>query len=371
MKKFKLLLVVFTFLTAVLVAGTAGAAQKVYKINFATMHPAEAAMNRVINASWIKWIERASGGRIQINLIPGSQVAAPADLYDAARTGLTDMACEWYSANPNRWPVLEVSLLPFIFGWPSAEQAGQTIMALYDKYPELQAEHPDVKVLGFHSTGAYHIATIKKPVHKLEDLKGQMIFEFGAYPAATMKALGGKPASIDITQAYDALAKGVADGVDSSLEGDVVWHWNELCNYVTVVGTVVGPFIHVMNMKTWNSLPPDLQKLFVGKNAWRMARLYGHQFDEDDLKIKNLMDKDLKKRGYPGVYVLPAAERERWRKAAMPVWEQWVKKVSPKIGEAKARAILADAQKFAAQYAYKGFDQQSEDILKKWGAPGH
>lgn len=348
--------------------------QEVFNLTFGTQHPAEAPMNKVINEAWIRWLDKESGGRIKMRVIPGSQVAAPPDLYDAARTGLADMTCEWYSSMPDRFPILEVTLLPFIFGWPSSAQIGQTAQALFDKYPELQADLGDgkeVKVLNFHSTGAYHICTIKKPVKTLEDLKGQIIFEFGAYPAANMKALGGEPAAIDITESYDALAKGVADGVDTSMEGHFVWKWNEVCNYCTVVGTVAGPFVHTMNLNTWNKLPPDLQKLFVGENAWRMARLYGHQFDEDDQILKGVLDKQLKEKGFPGVYVLPDAEKARWVKAAEPVLEQWVAKASTKIGEAKARAILDDAKKFAAQYAYKGFNQEAENTLHEWGALGH
>lgn len=354
-----------------LVLGACEAKKKVYTINFATQHPHEAAMNKVINEAWIRWIEKESGGRIKINLIPSAQIAAPADLYDAAKTGLTDMACQSYQNNPDRFPLLEVAMLPFMFGWPSAEQVGQTLMTLYEKYPEMQAEHPGVKVLGFHSTGTYHIMTVKKPVYTMEDLKGLMLFEFGSYPSAGLAALGGMPVSIDITQAYDALGKGVADGIDTSLEGHFVFHWNELCNYTTIVGTTVGPFIHVMNMDTWNSLPPDLQKLFTDENAWRLTRLYGHQFDQDDQMYRDLLDEQLKEKGYPGVYVLPQEERARWVKAVEPIWEQWVKKAASRIGEAKARAILEDAKQLAARYEYKGFDQESEDILHEWGAPDH
>ena len=104
-------------------------------------------------------------------------------------------------------------------------------------------------------------------------------------------------------------------------------------------------------MDVWYSLPPDLQKLFVGENARRMAKIYGHQFDQDDQMFKGILDKQLKKAGYPGVYVLPEDERARWKKAVKPVWEQWVKKASKQIGEAKARAILEDAIEIAKKYS--------------------
>ena len=86
-----------------------------------------------------------------------------------------------------------------------------------------------------------------------------------------------------------------------------------------------------------------------------------------------LLDKQYKKEGREGIYVLPPEEKARWKKAVAPVLEGWVKDMSGKVGEAKARAILADAIKFGKQFG--GYPDEAcptcGATLKAWGAPGY
>ena len=122
---------------------------------------------------------------------------------------------------------------------------------------------------------------------------------------------------------------------------------------------------------TWNSLPPDLQALFTGENAWRLVDLFGHQFDEDEQMFRSVIEETYSARGKPEIYVLPEAERGRWIEACQPLWEQWVQEVTPLVGESTARAILSDAIKFGKEYEYTGFCQECEETLHEWGATGH
>ena len=161
------------------------------------------------------------------------------------------------------------------------------------------------------------------------------------------------------------------DGISSNLVGHFLFGTSELCNYTTMVGMVGADFFHVMNLDTWNSLPPDLQELIGGKkNSYRLAKASGYVCDLEAKKVEKLLDAQLKGRGYEGVYYLPEGERARWRQAAQPVWDKWLKKAAGLAGEAKAKAIMDDAVKFAEQYAYSGVDKEAEDILHEWGSPG-
>ena len=71
-------------------------------------------------------------------------------------------------------------------------------------------EFDEVKVMYFHGQPPGILHT-KKPVNKLEDLKGMKIRTFGSN-AEFMKLLGGIPVAMPMGDAYDAISKGVADG---------------------------------------------------------------------------------------------------------------------------------------------------------------
>ena len=351
-------------------------AAEVYELTFAVQHPITCGMMAVVNPGWYNWLDRESGGRIKITPLASEQAAKAPDLYDAAKDGVVDIACQLPGFNPGRWPLSQVVELPFILPFPGCRVAAQTQYALFQKYPEIGAQlgdGTDVKIIGFHANGLSHIHTVDKPVKTMADMKGLICNVLGSEGVAAIKALGGTPETVLPGEMYDAMAKGVIDANALEWEGQIVWHLNELTHYSTQVGIHLITMIHAMNIDTWNSLPPDLQALFEGENANRIGMLHGYNFDKDDIMFEGLLDKQYKDEGGPGVYVLPDAERAKWMKACEPIHEAWVQAVAPEVGEAKARAILDDAKKFAAQFA--GYPDEGcpdcEGILHDWGAPGY
>ena len=357
----------------VVCAPAAQAADKVYELSLATQHPAEAPMNKVVNVAWANYLEKASNGRLKIVPFPGEQAAKSSDLYDACRTGLVDIACQMHAFTGGRFPLTEVTSLPFIFDFPGSRAAALTTMALYKKYPEIQNEYKGVIVMGFHANGLNHIHTIKKPVKKLEDLKGLVLQSYGKFGTQTTKALGGTPESLLPSEVYDAMAKNVLDGDCLEWEGQFIWHYNELTHYSAQVGMSLFTFVHVMNKKSFEKLPKDLQDIIMGEESLKWFELHGYNFDRDDVAFRDTLDAQYKKEGGEGVYVLPDEERERWKKAATPVVEGWVKEAAKKVGEEKARAILADAIAFAKEYS--GYPDEAcptcAETLKAWDAPGY
>jgi len=349
------------------------AEQEVFELTFAAIHPAECGMMKVVNGGWANWLEEESGGRIKLTVFPSEQAAAAPEHYDAARTGVVDIACHMIGFNPGRWPLSDVAYLPLIFEFPGSRAAALTCMALYDKYPEIQAEHQEVKVLGFHANAPQQVHTIDNPVHTLEDMQGLLVDTTGKWGVAAIQALGASPEGVMPTERYDAMSKGIFNADMSEWEGQMVWHLNELTHYSTECSLYLMTFIHVMNLDTWNSLPSDLQELFVGENARTFFALHGYNFDKDDIAFREMLDAQYKADGYEGIYVLPDEERARWVEAVQPLWEQWVQEAATVVGEAKARAILEDAINFAEQYG--GYPDEAcpdcADTLHEWGAPGY
>lgn len=363
----------FLVLSLSLIGCTSASSAKIYEITMGNMSPMESSMNRVVNQSWINWLEKESNGRLKITLMPAAQAAAPDKFYDAAKDGLIDIGDQHMGMVAGRFPLMSVLDLPLIIQFPGSRSGALTCMALYEKYPEIQNEFKDVKVLNFHFGGIGHLHTTKKPVKTMEDINGMVILTVGKGASDQIKALGGSPEPGNPTQIYDLLAKGSVDGMSLNFEGaHGVFHITEITNYATVVGFSDVPFVNVMNLNTWNSLPSDIQKLFTGDNAKRISELYGFDFDQSDLANRDALDKTLKDRGYPGVYTLPNAELSRWEQALLPLREKWVSSVAASVGEAKARAILEDAIKFAKQneYSTTPFDKLRQ-TLHDWGAPGY
>ena len=114
---------------------------KVYELAFCVQHPYQDPMVCIINEAQKKWLWAESDGRIRTTIIPSAAaVASAAELYDAARTGVVEMACHCTVNTWGRFTLADVITLPAVTTWPSSLQVGMTLRELFKKYPEIQKE---------------------------------------------------------------------------------------------------------------------------------------------------------------------------------------------------------------------------------------
>ena len=115
-----------------------------------------------------------------------------------------------------------------------------------------------------HGPGILHT---KKPVTKLEELKGMKIRSTGTV-AEIVEALGGTPVAMPMPETYDALQKGIAEGVMCPMEALQGWKLGEVIKSSTqnYGSAYTIAFFVVMNKDKWNSLSPDIQKIIEQVN---------------------------------------------------------------------------------------------------------
>jgi TRAP-type transport system periplasmic protein len=344
--------------------------KKVYELTISTTGPLTDEYNQV-TAAWGKWLYKESAGKIKLTIIPNNQACKVTDDYEATVSGIVDMGYQMIGFTPGRFPLNEGGSLSGIFDTWAARRGAMAHMALYEKYPEIQAEFPDAKLIFFTQNVSYHYFTTKKPLKGPESLKGLMNIEIGPANSAILKSFGGSPQNVAMEDSYDSMAKGVVDGHTVGYTA-VEQFYPDLLNYGMEVGLQDTPWLVAMNLKTWNNLPPDLQKLFTGENAKRVASVMGSVWDENAQIYKKNVAARWKAKGLPEPVVLSDAVKAQWVEAAKPIQEDWVKSVAPKVGEPKARAILADWFAFSKQYLYTGVSQEDQKVFNEWKAlPGY
>jgi TRAP-type transport system periplasmic protein len=345
---------------------TTQAAGKVYELTISTTGPLTDPYNEV-TAAWGKWLYKQSNGQIKLTIIPNNQACKVTDDYEATVSGIVDMGFQMIGFTPGRFPLNEVGGLSGVFDTWAAKRGSMAQMALNEKYPEFQAEFPDAKLIFFTRNVSYHYFTTKKALKGPEDLKGLMQIEIGPANSEMLKYFGGSPQNVAMEDSYDSMAKGVVDGHTVGYSA-VDQFYPDILNYGMEIGIQDTPWLIAMNLNTWKSLPPDLQKLFEGENAKRLASVMGSVWDEAGQQYKNNVVARWKAKGLPGPTILTDAQKSKWVEAAKPIQEEWVKSVTPKVGEAKARAILADWFAFSKQYLYTGVSQEDQKILNEWKA---
>jgi TRAP-type C4-dicarboxylate transport system substrate-binding protein len=201
-------------------------------------------------------------------------------------------------------------------GVPSAKVGTQVIGDLYDKY--LKSEYPGVKMLSIWTIQPAQIFTTKKPIKTLEDLRGLRIRSPGPLQTITLKELGAAPISMPASDLYDALQRGMVDGGLFDFAALKGFRFVEVVKYSTLANLYVLPMVFAMNLKTWNSLPPDIQKILEELGGRRFAEENAKSFDRN-----NLVGQEAAK-GRVEITELSAEQKKLWGAKFKDVDEKWV-----------------------------------------------
>jgi len=270
---------------------------------------------------WCREVEKRTGGKVAIEYYPGSTLTKAKQCYDGVVEGISDLGLSCLAYSRGRFPVMAAVDLPL--GYTSAAQATATANAVYAHFKP--AELDDVEVMYFNGHGPGLLFTATTPVRTLEDLKGLKIRSTGN-SAQLVKALGGTPVAKPMPENYQLLQKGVVDGSMHPIESNKSFKLGEVCTFGTdsfdVAYTTV--FFIVMNKDKWNALDADSQKIIREINtewavrhaaAWDEADVIGRQF---------LLDQGGQ------IFKLNAEETVRWKTAAQPVIDNYIKEADAK-----------------------------------------
>jgi len=318
MRQNRLLIVAGIFclglMVAVLPFHGAYAAPKVIKLKFANFFPPPSYQSKYL-AEFCNEVEKRTNGRVKIQYFAGGSLLKAPAIYSGIQTGIADIGYAHVEYTPGRMPVTEACDLPL--GYPSAWVGSQVANDFYNEFKP--KEWDKVKMLWMNTSNPNLMIT-KKPVRKLEDLKGLIIRAPGRV-GNTIKALGGTPAPTPMMEVYDAMAKGVIDGVNTPFETLKTFRFAEVVGYTTAswqVGNVYTFYI-AMNKNSYKKLPPDIKEIFdelCGEYRERYALMWN---------VIDSLGKEFAKQ--KGVEIIELTEHEaaRWVKAAAPVIEDYIK----------------------------------------------
>lgn len=322
MKRLSVLkLAVIALFFAALVMPVQGFAQgKVITLKVANWFPIAHKQTPLLE-SWCKEVEKRTNGRVKVNYYPGGTLVPAVQAYDAVTKGISDVGNHVLGYTVGRFPLSEIMDLPL--GYPNNTVPTKLANAFYAKFKP--KEFDDVKVLWFHAQAPGIVHTKSKPINKLEDLKGMKMRTYGPN-AKLMSLLGGTPVAMPMTDVYDALSRGVADGLMCAYEATEGFRFGDQLKYSTenFATSYSAVFAVVMNKNKWNSMPPDIQKIIDDLSPEYIEK-YAAMWDDISKSGKAYLEKRGQK-----IITLSKEEEARWVKAAQPIFDEYVKKMKEK-----------------------------------------
>ncbi len=294
---------------------------KTYEFTYSVFFP-PVHKNAILAQKFADEINARTKGKVKITVFAGGTLTKAPQVYDGVLNGLSDMGMSVVSYTMGRFPASELVELPhgYLNGYVSTRVAN-------DFYNEFKPkEFDNVHVLYFHAHGPSVIFSVKKPVRQLEDLKGMVIRSTGV-GASIIEALGGKGYGAAQGEAYELMSKGTIDGSYTPRETLEGWKQAEIVKYVTEcpeVGSTANMYV-VMNKDKWDSLPPDIQKVFTDvSNEWieKHAKTWTN-YDISGIKFfKTFEGREVIK--------LSPEEAARWVQATQPLKDKNLKDITAK-----------------------------------------
>ncbi len=291
-----------------------------WKLHFSCILPAHDQITQMLQC-WCRDLENRSGGKVKTILYPGGMLTPAQQLFDSVTTGIADIGFGPIGLTPGRFPLTEIMEQPL--GIPNSYAMTKLSNEFYRRFKPREFEQ--VKVLFFLSAGPGLLHT-KRPVSKLEDLKGMKVRCLGGNVARVLKALGAVPIMISTGDTYDALRKGIVEGVIAAWDSLETLKWGEILPYTTVsyCAAFGAPGFVIMNKAKWESLPPDLRQIIDGMSeeyAEKLSRLW-------DQKDHTTAAKWTAKH-HVCIY-LDQQEENRWQKVLWPLYRSFIEEKAAK-----------------------------------------
>lgn len=305
----------FVLLLASCSAKTSASNHKVFI--FSHFFPSNSPMETEVVQGFIDHVEEVTEGAVDITSYPSNQLAQADGHYDAAARGVSDMGYGVHSYRPGQFPLTSVLELPFLS--TSAVDGAELMSTLYEEFPELQDEYADVVPIWLATSEPAQIYTTTHQVIEAEDLEGLRIRSPSTEVNRWLEEIGAIPVSMPMSDVYEALDRGVVDGMVGPTHTLLDYSLQDVISYVTIGNFYMTTFYGVMNEESWNRLSPNHQALLEQGFGREQAVRIGEIHDRQSKKAIAVA-----KEAGAEFYDLSEQEIDEWKTYMQPAIESWI-----------------------------------------------
>lgn len=259
-------------------------------------------------------LKARTAGRIEVQVAPSAQLGDDAAMVTAVRTGALDMTANSQGAVSVAVPEYAAYGMPFMFS--TSAQAFKLLDGPLGQELAQKSADKGMVVLGYWDNGIRHMTNSKRPITKVEDMKGlKMRTPPDAVLVDIMQALGAEAQQIKFAELYVALQQGVVDGQENPLVNFHASKLYEVQKHLALTSHMFQMTPFLMSKRTWDRLS-DADKKAVHDAAAEATTLQRKLSVEADARLLD----DLKAKGVQVTTVDKAA----FVKATSAVDDKWL-----------------------------------------------
>jgi tripartite ATP-independent transporter DctP family solute receptor len=232
-------------------------------------------------------VEAGSGGEIDVQIFPSSQMGPDREMIEGVQTGVLEMAIPPSSFFAGWDPAFAVIELPYMYA--SKDIAFDVLDGSAGDGMLSRVENQGLVGLGWLELGVRNVTNNVRPVATPEDLEGVKLRTMKV-PAhvATFETLGANPTPMNFGEVYSALQQGVIDGQENPLAIITSQRFYEVQKYLSTTGHVFAVYMPVISKPFFDSLSAEHQNLV--KDSMAAARDHQAQLvaSEDAAQLEQI-----------------------------------------------------------------------------------
>ncbi len=268
-------------------------------------------------------------GRVRVEVYPNSQLYNDDKVLEALLLGDVQMAAPSLSKFERFTLKYRVFDLPFLFDdldavlrFMKSEKGRELLRAMEDK---------GLLGLDYWINGMKQISA-NKPLLVPEDAKGlKFRIQQSDVLEAQFEALGAVPQKMAFAEVYGALQQGVVDGQENTWTNIYTKKFYEVQDGITESNHGIISYLVVTSKEFWEGLPDDIRGELRAclDEATELANSTAEKLNQE--AKQKIIEAGVE------VRQLTPEQREAWRQAMLPVWEQF----KDDIGEDVLEAAIA------------------------------
>jgi tripartite ATP-independent transporter DctP family solute receptor len=266
-------------------------------------------------------IKERTHGRIEIKVYPAGQLGkGEREITEAVQQGAVDLLIT--STGPMGGFSPSINILDFPFLFRDFKHVDLVMDGVIGRKLLNDFEKANIKALAFWENGFRHLTNNKRPIKKVEDGKGFKIRTMeNKVHLAAWKTAGYNPTPMAWGEVFTALQQGVIDGQENPI-AIITSHklWDAGQKYFSFTAHVYSPAPLLMTKKTFDAMPKEDQELFL-KTALEVAKFQRKiNRDAEEKSMKDMASK--------GVTVVRDVDRQSFKKAMAPIYDQFTSQFS-------------------------------------------
>lgn len=314
-------------------AGSGGSGDGVQELTIKLAHEvAENTSQHAGSLAFKEAIEKASGGKIKVQVYPNGQLFGDKDVFQNIVANNVQFTQIDMAKLVGEDPRFNIPSVPFLFKgddqaikfWDG--EKGKEILGSLEK--------DGLVGLAMWPNGPKHLTNVVRPIKSPKDLQGlKFRTQGGQVLESVFKAVGAGSTSIPFTELYTALQQGTVDGQTNTFVNIESKKFDEVQKYLTVSGETRVDLAFFSNKKFMDSLNEPTRKIIDEgiKAGTEKARQAAKDMNTEALK-------KLKERGKVEIYELNDAEIEEFRKAWAPIYDEYTPIIGAEYIEAAKKA---------------------------------